>query len=81
MNHVVKKLEEQKEIKVYFDFHVIEGVHGKLSWNKGKLIFKGKYEVILYHMIHFKQRFNTLSKRKFKQIPDSFKVSPNKIYW
>lgn len=78
MMHVVKKLEEQNIIKPYFDFHIIEGKFGKLSWNKGKLKFKNKYEAILYHLIKFKDNYNP--KRNLKKIPESFNISPTRIY-
>ena len=76
--HVVRKLEEQNAIKAYFDFHVIEGLPGKLTWNKGKLLYRNKYEVLLYHMILFKRAFKP--KPSIKPVPDSFHISPSRIY-
>ena len=78
MTHVVKRLDEEKIIKAYFDFHVIEGVNGKLSWNKGKLMYKNKYEAILYHLILFKYIY--MPKKKLNSIPDCFRISPTRIY-
>ena len=78
MMQVVKKLQGEKYIEAYFDFHVIEGLPGRLKWINGKLFYKNKYEVILYHLILFKK----LYKPKFinNTIPDSFTISPTKIY-
>lgn len=78
MTHVVKRLDEENYIKAYFDFHVIEGAFGKLSWNKGKLMYKNKYEAILYHLILFKSIYKP--KKKLNSIPDSFNISPTRIY-
>lgn len=54
MTHVVKKAQEKKEIRVHFDFLVIEGNGGEITWNNGKLLYKDKFEAILYHLIKFK---------------------------
>lgn len=78
MTHVVKKLDESKYLKAYFDFHVIEGTYGNLYWNKGKLLYKGQYEVILYHMIGFKTIY--FPKRMPLIIPDTFRISKTRIY-
>ncbi|MBS1600616.1 MAG: hypothetical protein JST75_20495 [Bacteroidetes bacterium] len=81
MTHVVKKLSENGVIKSYFDFHVIEGAYGKLKWTKGKLLYKNKYEAVLYHLIKFKNIYrekNNLLKKDRDLI--SFKISPTKIY-
>ena len=78
MMHIVRKLEEKKEIRAYFGFHVIEGRPGRLKWRKGKLTYLGQFEIILYHMIHFKKVY--MPGKGPKQISSSFTVSPNKIY-
>ncbi|MGN6196017.1 MAG: DUF6625 family protein [Ginsengibacter sp.] len=78
MMHVVKKMEETKRLKAYFDFHVIEGTPGKLKWEKGKLTYKNEYEVILYHLIKLKEVYHPNYSRK--RIPDVFRISPTCIY-
>ncbi|WP_428228614.1 DUF6625 family protein [Flavobacterium sp.] len=78
MTHVVKQLHEKKLINAYFDFHVIEGAYGKLSWEKGVLMYNNKYEAMLYHLILLKTIYKP--KRKIKIIPDSFKISKTRIY-
>lgn len=77
MTHVVKRLDETKHIKAYFDFHVLEGNYGKISWNKGKLMYKNKYEVLLFHLIIFKQHDY---KKTFRLMPESYKISKTRIY-
>lgn len=78
MTHVVKRQHEDKIINAYFDFHVIEGAYGKLSWEKGVLMYNNKYEAMLYHLILLKTIYKP--KRNIKIIPDSFKISKTRIY-
>jgi len=78
MMHVVKKMEAENYIKPYFDLHIIEGVPGKLRWNNGKLFYRNKYEVLLYHLIRLKK--NYAPKTTPINIPCSFTISPTNIY-
>jgi len=78
MMHVVKKLEAENYIKPFFDFYIIEGLPGKLRWEKGKMFYRNKYEILFYHLIYFKARY--IPKRKINCMPDFFTISPNKIY-
>jgi hypothetical protein len=78
MTHLIKRLHENKHIKAYFDFHVIEGLPGKLKWSKGELIYKGKFEAVLYHLIKLKNVYNPSKKRR--NVPDTFYISPGRIY-
>jgi hypothetical protein len=77
MTHVVKKLEAENQIKPFFDFFVIEGVPGKLKWVKGKMFYRNRYEVLLYHLIFLKKTFAIKTNRI---IPDHFRISPTRIY-
>jgi hypothetical protein len=77
MMHVVKKMEAANYIKPYFDLHIIEGLPGKLKWQAGKMYYRNKYEILLYHMIHFKKLGEPQHK---KRIPESFCISTTKIY-
>ena len=78
MMHVIKRLEESSYIKVYYDLFIIEGIPGKLKWIDGKLTYRNKYEVLLYHLIHFKKRYSP--KKIPSAIPDIFTISKNAIY-
>ncbi|WP_369431408.1 DUF6625 family protein [Rhodohalobacter sulfatireducens] len=78
MMHLVKRLEKNNELKTYFDFHVIEGLPGRLKWEKGKLFYKNAYEIMLYHMIYFKKVFKP--KNVPDPLPDVFSISPTRIY-
>lgn len=79
MTHVVKKMHEKKYINAYFDFHVIEGLPGKLKWENGRLTYKNNIEVALYHLIQFKKIYY-LNRLNFK-IPNKFYISTQKIYF
>lgn len=79
MTHVVMRLHEAEYIKAYFDFHIIEGAYGKLKWNKGKLTYKNKFEVLLYHMILFKSIYTPENNNK-TPVKDSFRISKTRIY-
>lgn len=78
MMHVVKRLEANNHIKPYFDLHIIEGVPGKLKWENGKLFYRGRYEILLYHLIRLKKHY--APKTKKVNVPDKFSISPTKIY-
>jgi hypothetical protein len=78
MMHVVRKMEKENYLRAYFDFLVVEGIPGNLKWNKGELLFKKNYEILLYHMIHFKKKFAL--KRIPKKIPETFTISKKRIY-
>ena len=79
MTHLVKKLHNQKRLKAYFDFHVIEGLPGKIKWEKGILTYKNTMEAILYHLIKLKKVYTP--KKLLKKIPDTFYISPTRIYF
>lgn len=78
MMHVVKRAQAQNYIRAFFDFMVVEGVPGNIKWNKGELVFKKRFEILLYHMIHFKKRYNP--KRGPRHVPDVFTISTKRIY-
>ena len=78
MMHVVKRMEKENYLRAFFDFFVVEGVPGNLKWIKGNLFYRKKYEILLYHLIHFKKKYSP--KRIPKNIPEIFTISKNKIY-
>ncbi|MBS1504463.1 MAG: hypothetical protein JST32_20550 [Bacteroidetes bacterium] len=77
MMHVVQRLEAEHYLKPYFELHIIEGLPGKLRWENGKMFYRNKYEILLYHMIYFKNKPAPL---KTRTITDAFTISPTKIY-
>lgn len=78
MMHVVKKKEAQGHIKPFFELFIIEGMPGNLKWEDGKMIFKNQFEVLFYHLIHFKNLAHKNGPRHF--IPGNFTISPTRIY-
>lgn len=79
MTHLVKKLQQANEIRAYFDLHAIEGATGKTKWQHGKLIYRNRYEVLLYHLLELKKVYRP--KRAPAQIPELFYISPTRIYF
>jgi hypothetical protein len=77
MTYVVKKAEAEGKLKAFFDFIIIEGATGKIKWDRGKIIYKDKYEAMFYHLIKFK----TACKRPkiLNPVPDTFYFTPKKI--
>jgi hypothetical protein len=78
MTHLVKRLEVEKYLTVHFDFLIVEGVPGKIKWDNGKLFYKNKYEVLLYHLVLFKRVGRP--PKNAKEIPNVFTISPTRIY-
>jgi hypothetical protein len=78
MTHLVKRLEEEKYIKPFFDFLIIEGLPGKLKWDNGSLFYKNKFEILLYHMVLFKKVCKPV--KLVGKIPNTFTISPTRIY-
>lgn len=79
MTHLVKKLHNQKVINAYFDFHVIEGLPGKIKWENGILTYKNTMEGILYHLIKLKKIYTP--KTEVQKIPETFYISQTRIYF
>lgn len=76
---IIKKANEEKEIKAYFEFIAFDGVPGKLKFDKGKLIFKNTYEGILYHLYWLKKIYHPVKVPAV--IPDIYFVSSSRIYF
>jgi hypothetical protein len=75
MTYIIKKLEQEGKIKPFFDQYCIDARPGNMEWNNGILLFKNKFEVLLYHMVAFKQLdyyFFPFSRK----IPDRFYIEP-----
>lgn len=76
--HVIKKAESVSLIRTHFDFILIEGITGRLKFENGKIFYKNKYEVIMYHLFWMKKVYNP--KKKIAKVPDSYKMSTSRIY-
>lgn len=76
--HLIRSAEQRNEIRAYFDFILIEGLVGKIKFNEGTIIYKNRYEGILYHLFWLKKKY-TPSKLPVK-IPNTYKISSTRIY-
>lgn len=77
MTHVVKRLQRKEGLRVLFDSYSLQGLGGKLKWKEGVLVYKGVYEVMLYHLIQFKKVYH---RKAPITIPNHFSISPSRIY-
>jgi hypothetical protein len=77
--HLMKQAEIDKTIRTHFDFILMEGFTGKVKFENGKIIYKNKIEAIMFHMFWLKKVYNPV--KVPKKIPNSYKISPTRIYW
>jgi hypothetical protein len=73
MHHIIKKEQKENNLKVHFDFLVIEGLPGQLKWGKGVFSFKNEFEILLYHLILYKANKYT-RKKEWRLTPDTFYI-------
>lgn len=76
--HLMKAAEITNEIKVHFDFILLEGKTGHVAFHNGKIIYKKQFEAILYHLVKLKQVYSP--GRVPKNIPGTYYISPTRIY-
>ena len=79
MTHVVRRLQEENQLKAYFEFQIVEGFAGNMLWNKGQLIYRKEYEAMLYHLIRFKRKYSE-PVDLYRKILDKFRIGKKKIY-
>jgi len=80
MTHVVRRLEEERKLKAYFEFQIVEGFAGNMLWNKGTLIYRRQFETMLYHLVRFKRKYSEPVNMN-QIIPEKFRIGKKKIYW
>ncbi|MGC3946342.1 MAG: hypothetical protein QM762_17790 [Chryseolinea sp.] len=78
MMHVVKRMESAGKLKAFFDFMIVEGVPGNIKWCEGKLVYRNRFEILLYHMIHFKK--SCIKSTYDKLPPNSFRITTKQIH-
>ncbi|GGB11572.1 DUF6625 family protein [Puia dinghuensis] len=76
--HLVRKGSECGEIRTQFDFIMLEGIPGKIKFDKGRLLYKNQFEAALYHLHWLKKTY--MPKPKLHGIPDTYYISPTRIY-
>jgi hypothetical protein len=77
MTYVVKKAESERKLKAYFDFIIVEGIPGKIKWEKGKIFYKNKFEAMYYNLIRFKKIYKPL--KVSRPLPDTIYFTPKRI--
>ena len=78
MTHVVRRLQEEKKLKAYFEFQIVEGFAGNMLWNKGELIYRKQFEAMLYHLVRFKRKYSEPVDLQ-RIIPDKFRIGKKKM--
>lgn len=76
--YVVRKAEREKLIRAHFDFILIEGVTGRVTFDNGRVYYKNEFEGILYHLFGLKKIYKP--KKIHNKIPDKFYISKTRIY-
>lgn len=78
MTHLVITSEYAPRVKTYFELHVVEAVPGELMWEKGILTYQNQFEILLYHLISFKN-FRALVIPDWAEIPNKFYINSSSI--
>jgi len=76
--HLMKAAELSNEIRVHFDFILMEGKTGRIVFDKGRIIYKNQFEAILYHLFWLKKVY--LPEKAPSKIPATYFISPTRIY-
>jgi len=79
MTHVVLRLHEENKLKAYFELQALGGFAGNMIWNKGTLIYRKQFEVLLYDLVRFKWKYSEPVDLQ-RTIPDKFRIGKKKIY-
>lgn len=72
-HHVLTKEQLNSNLKVHFDFLIIEGLPGRLYWSEGILTYRDQFEVLFYHLIIYKVSKYTL-KPDWESVPNRFYI-------
>lgn len=77
--HLMKDADKKQILRTHFDFILMEGYEGRLKFDEGKMIYRNKYEVIMYHLFWLKKIFNP--QKWPNKIPDAYNISKTRIYF
>ena len=75
--HLIKEADSKNGIKAHFDFILMEGATGRVTFDNGRIIYKNELEAILYHLVTFKK--TCVIPKKIKNIPAYYTISPTRI--
>lgn len=56
MTYVVMDEVRKGKIRAHFDFIIVEGTPGNITWENGKIVYKDEFEAMYYHLIKFKEQ-------------------------
>jgi len=76
--HLIKRAELDQEIVAHFDFILLEGLIGRITFENGRIYYKNQFEGIMYHLFWLKKEYNP--KKVPKNIPNKYFISKAKIY-
>lgn len=76
--HLIKRAEQKKEIRAHFDFILLEGLTGRITFDNGRIYYKNQFEGIMYHLFLFKKIYNP--EKIPQKIPNKYYISKSKIY-
>jgi len=76
--HIIKRAAHKMEIKAHFDFLLLEGLPGKVSFDNGRLFYDKKIEAMLYHLCWLKKVYQPVGIPK--TIPNKYFISQRGIY-
>ena len=79
MTHVVRRLQEENKLKAFFELQALGGFAGNMLWNKGTLIYRKQFEILLYDLVRFKRKYSEPIDLQ-RTIPDKFRIGKKKIY-
>lgn len=72
MQHIILNEDREGRLKAHFDFLICEGTAGELLWENGLFSYKGKLEIMLYHLLNYKGNIFSNNTMKWDKIPDTF---------
>jgi len=76
--HIMKAADSNGELKAHFDFILLEGATGRVTFDNGRIFYKNELEAILYHLVTFKR--TCVVPKKVENIPPYYTISPTKIH-
>ncbi len=76
--HLMKAAEIANDIRVHFDFILMEGEAVRIFFERGCIIYKKQFVAILYHLFWLKKVY--LPEKAPSKIPATYFISPTRIY-
>lgn len=76
--HIIRSAQNTHEINAHFDFLLLEGTPGRIRFEEGKMIYKNRYEAILYHLYWLKRVYQPNITPEY--IPDRYSISKTRVY-